>query len=154
MTARLVAALLACLLLLPAGVAVARCPKTSVADVEDEVMCVACQVPLDVATESPQAARERAFVRTLVARCRSKAQIKQALVAQLGPEVLASPPDHGFGAAAYLVPLLALVLGGATGAGALARRRGAPAGGPASPPAALSRADAARLARDLERSRG
>jgi cytochrome c-type biogenesis protein CcmH len=150
---RLAAALVAILVLLPAGVAVARCPKTSEADVEDEVMCVACQVPLDVATESPQADRERAFVRAQVARCRSKAQIKRALVAQLGPEVLASPPHHGFGAAAYLVPLLALVLGGATVAGALARRRGASEGGPA-PPAALSGADAARLARDLERSRG
>jgi cytochrome c-type biogenesis protein CcmH len=150
---RLAAALVAILVLLPAGVAVARCPKTSEADVEDEVMCVACQVPLDVATESPQADRERAFVRAQVARCRSKAQIKRALVAQLGPEVLASPPHHGFGAAAYLVPLLALVLGGATVAGALARRRGAPAVESAPPPA-LSRADAARLAADLERSRG
>jgi cytochrome c-type biogenesis protein CcmH len=149
----LVAALVAFMLLLPTGVAIARCPQTSVADVEDEVMCVACQVPLDVATESPQAARERAFVRAQVARCRSKAEIKRALVAQLGPQVLASPPDDGFGAAAYLVPLLALVLGGVTVAGALARRRRAPATGSAPPPA-LSRADAARLAADLERSRG
>jgi cytochrome c-type biogenesis protein CcmH len=150
---RLAAALVAILVLLPAGVAVARCPKTSQADVEDEVMCVACQEPLDVATESPQADRERAFVRAQVARCRSKAQIKRALVAQLGPEVLASPPHHGFGAAAYLVPLLALVLGGATVVGALARRRGAPAAG-SDPAPALSRADAARLAADLERSGG
>jgi cytochrome c-type biogenesis protein CcmH/NrfF len=43
-----------------------------------------------------------------VRRCQTKAQIEHRLVAEFGSEVLASPSSHGFGATAWLVPLLAL----------------------------------------------
>jgi len=95
------------------GLAAAACPKTSVADIEDEVMCPVCGTPLALATEAPQANRERAFVLELVERCRSKAQIKAALVDQFGPRVLAMPRREGFDLAAYSVPLLALLAAGA-----------------------------------------
>jgi cytochrome c-type biogenesis protein CcmH/NrfF len=88
--------------------ATAAAPKTSVTDIEDEVMCVACGVPLDIA-ESPQATRERAYIRGLVAQGKSKDEIKTELVATYGDRVLATPKDSGFGLAAYLVPI-ALVL--------------------------------------------
>jgi cytochrome c-type biogenesis protein CcmH len=86
----------------------ASCPKTTLADIEDEVMCPVCGVPLGLA-EAPQAERERAFIRSLIARCRSKQEIKRALAAQYGPKVLALPEDRGFNVAAYLVPVLAIL---------------------------------------------
>ena len=45
---------------LPAAPAPAA-PQTSIADVEDEVMCPICGTLLELA-ESPQAQRERAFI--------------------------------------------------------------------------------------------
>ncbi|HEX2085478.1 MAG TPA: cytochrome c-type biogenesis protein CcmH [Solirubrobacteraceae bacterium] len=84
-------------------------PKTSLPDVEDEVMCVTCNVPLNIA-ESPQADAQREEVRRLVAQGLTKEQVKDRLVAQYGEDVLALPEEDGVGAAAYLVPI-AVVLG-------------------------------------------
>jgi cytochrome c-type biogenesis protein CcmH len=83
-------------------------PRTSLAALDDEVMCTACGLPLSLAPDSPQAQNERALIVRLVARCQTKAQIKDRLVDEFGSEVLASPPSHGFGATAWLVPLLGL----------------------------------------------
>ncbi len=74
-------------------------------------MCVTCKIPLMVA-ESMQANREREYIRKLIARGDSEAQIRREMVAQYGPAVLGLPQDSGFGVAAYLVPV-AVVLGGA-----------------------------------------
>ena len=38
------------------------CPETSLGDLEDEVMCPVCGTSLGLATEAPQAQRERAFI--------------------------------------------------------------------------------------------
>ncbi len=100
------AALLATALLalaLPA-VAVAKCPQTTLGDVEDEVMCPVCGTPLELASEAPQAERERALITRLVDDCQTKEQVKARLVAEYGDEVLALPDDEGFDLAAYLVP--------------------------------------------------
>lgn len=83
-------------------------PRTSLAALDDEVMCTACGLPLALAPESPQAQNERALIVRLVNRCHTKAQIKTRLVAEYGSEVLASPPSHGFDMTAWLVPLLGL----------------------------------------------
>ena len=77
-------------------------------------MCEACGVPLELATESPQAEQERDYIRTLIARGLTKQEILDELVDQYGPEILATPGDDGFDLAAWIVP----------GAGARARRRG------------------------------
>ena len=108
---RALAGLVAALALLgPATpVALAACPQTSVADIEDEVMCPICGTPLSLAIEAPQARREREFIIERVERCQSKAQVKAALVAEFGAGVLAVPEDEGVGRAAWLVPLLVLV---------------------------------------------
>jgi cytochrome c-type biogenesis protein CcmH/NrfF len=103
-----------------APVAAARCQQTTLSDIEDEVMCSVCGVPLGLA-DAPQADRERAFVKSLIHRCRSKREIKSALAAQYGRSVLALPENAGFNAAAYLVPALALLA--ATGGIALATAR-------------------------------
>ena len=94
------------LLALPAGPAIA---KTTVQDVEDEVMCPICGTLLEL-SDSPQARREKVYVAKLVAEGRPKAEIKDALVGQYGPAVLALPEATGFDLSAYLVPVIGLVV--------------------------------------------
>jgi cytochrome c-type biogenesis protein CcmH len=83
--------------------------RVSFNDVEDEVMCVVCGTPLNL-SDSPQADRERAYIRRLIAQGDSKAQIKDKLKAQYGPAVLALPQDSGFDLAAYVVPIALFVV--------------------------------------------
>ncbi len=49
--------------------ALAQCPQTTLGEVEQEVMCPICGTPLALATEAPQAQRQRAFINERVARC-------------------------------------------------------------------------------------
>src|SRR5439155_22827067 len=88
--------------------AAASCPRTTLGDIEDEVMCLECGVPLDVATASLQAQQERTFITRQIAACRTKDQIKASLAAQYGDRVLATPKAKGIGLAAYLVPAAGL----------------------------------------------
>ena len=148
---RVLALIAVALLLAPTAASAAACPKTSLADVEDEVMCPVCGVPLGLATESPQAQRERAFIQREAEACKSKQQIKSELVSQFGDRVLALPPDKGFNVAAYLVPL-AIVLAGAAAIGTIViRRRRSPVGTTTPMTPALAGDDAKRLEADLER---
>ena len=143
------ATVLAMLALAAPAAAAADCPKTTLGDVEDEVMCPVCGTPLALSTEAPQAQRERELIQRLVARCRSKQEIKDALVAQYGESVLSTPDDEGFDLAAWLVPGAALLLGGlAVGFAALRWRRRRDPAGAASPPAPAAER---RLDSDLER---
>jgi cytochrome c-type biogenesis protein CcmH len=128
----------------------AGCPRTTIGDVEDEVMCPVCGTPLNLATEAPQANREREFIQRLIDRCRSKDQVKQALAAQFGDRVLATPDDKGFDLAAYLVPALALLFGGSGIAFAATRWRRRREPDEPAPPAPAGAAKA-RLDSDLER---
>jgi cytochrome c-type biogenesis protein CcmH/NrfF len=120
--------------------------------IERQVMCVTCKIPLNVA-ESPQANRERAFIRGLIAQGRGEAQIKSALVAEYGPAVLALPSAKGFELTAYIVPAaVVLALVGVLAAllpGWRRRARAQGARGEATP--RLSAPDAARLQADLDR---
>jgi cytochrome c-type biogenesis protein CcmH len=83
--------------------AAAKCPQTSLAQIEKEVMCPVCGTPLALA-EAPQAKRERKLIADLIAQCQSKTAIKERLVKEFGEAVLATPNNSGFGRAAYLVP--------------------------------------------------
>ncbi len=143
---------IAATLLAPPAAALAQCPRTSVADVEDEVMCPVCGTPLALATETPQAVRERRFIFDLVEQCKSKEEIKTALAAEFGDSVLALPDDEGFEAAAYVVPaLVGLAAVGAIGfAVSRWRRRPSAAGDPGDAGRATSE-DSARLEADLKR---
>ena len=118
---RALLAALAVALLVPAGAVAASCPQTSVGDLEDEVQCLECGVPLQLATESPQANRQRALIGRLADSCRSEDEIKDRLVAEFGPRVLTTPDDEGFDLVAWLVPIGAL-LAAAFGIGLTARR--------------------------------
>jgi cytochrome c-type biogenesis protein CcmH/NrfF len=96
-------------LVLAAPAAAAPVPQTTTNAIEAEVMCPVCGTLLELA-ESPQAKREKVFVAKLVAEGRSKAEVKDALVAQYGPSVLALPKASGFDLSAYLVPILAIAV--------------------------------------------
>jgi cytochrome c-type biogenesis protein CcmH len=123
----------------------------SLVDVEDEVMCTTCNVPLNVAN-SPQADRERALIRTLIARGLDKPQIKAALVSQYGEDVLALPDSAGFGLTAYAVPVgLLAVLAGGLALLLPSWRRRSPTGIGDGGAATLSEGDARRLDDDLGR---
>jgi cytochrome c-type biogenesis protein CcmH/NrfF len=92
-----------------AGPVAAATPQTTLNDVEDEVMCVSCGVPLNIA-DSPQADRERAFIADQVALGKSKAQIKEAMVQEYGNRVLAQPDSKGFNITNWLIPLAVVVV--------------------------------------------
>jgi len=134
-----------------ATAAVAACPQTSLADLEDEVMCTVCGTTLGLATEAPQAQRERAFILAQVERCRSKEEIKASVVAEYGPEGLADPEAEGFSLAVYLVPVLVILGGGGAVALAALRWRRGRATGPNQPVPSAPTADASRLDEDLGR---
>lgn len=137
-------------LVAPVAATAADCPKTTLAAVEADVMCPVCGTPLGLATEAPQANRQRAFIQRLVERCRSEDEIKEILVAQYGPGVLALPEAEGFNLGAYLVPALAVLLG--AGGIAVAARRWRGGGGRGGPPGpAEETAAGKRLDADLER---
>ena len=93
----------------PTAPALAATPQTTLADIEDEVMCPICGTLLELA-EAPQAQRQKVFIAGLIAEGRTKAEIKDALVAEYGPAVLAQPEGSGFNLSAYLVPLIAFVV--------------------------------------------
>lgn len=134
------------------AVAYAVTPRTTLPAIERQVMCVTCKIPLNVA-ESSQANRERVFIRGLISEGKTEAQVKDALVSQYGPAVLALPSAEGFDLAAYLVPaavVLALI--------ALLvvllpswRRHARTQAGEATEAPTLSDSDAARLDADLKR---
>jgi cytochrome c-type biogenesis protein CcmH len=95
--------------LLVTAVAGAAAPRASFNDVEDEVMCVTCNVPLNIA-ESPQAERQKEAIRRYIAQGLDKEQIKDRLKATYGPDVLALPEAGGFNLAAYAVPVAVIGL--------------------------------------------
>jgi cytochrome c-type biogenesis protein CcmH/NrfF len=146
----LLAATAIALVLAHAPAAVLAAPA-SLVDIEDEVMCTTCNVPLNIA-DAPQAERERAFIRRLIARGLDKQHIKAALVAEYGEDVLALPDSGGIGWTAYAIPfaLLALLAGGLALLLPSWRRR-SPQGIGDSSEAKLSDADARRLDDDLGR---
>jgi len=130
-------------------------PRASFNDVEDEVMCDTCNVPLNIA-ESDRADQERAAIRKLIASGLTKQQILDELERTYGPGILAKPQDSGFSLAVWWVPV-AVVLGLAALLAALLprwRRRGSGGGGDgggARQAPALSPADERRLDEDLAR---
>ena len=139
------AALIALLVTAPG--AIAQDQQASLPDIEDEVMCPICGTTLEL-SESPQAERERELIRDLIDQGRDKEEIKDALVAEYGEDVLASPGDEGFDLSAWLVP----ALGGLLAIFAvtltlvrLARRNRAESGGSGE----IDPADANRLERDI-----
>jgi cytochrome c-type biogenesis protein CcmH len=123
--------------------------RASLTEIEKQVMCPVCGTLLQLA-ESPQAQRERVFIRGLIASGKTEGQIKDALVAEYGNEVLALPQDSGFDLSAYLVPIVAFVVAAvALAIGVLRWRRSGGSGDLA--PQGPGAEDAERLEADLSR---
>jgi cytochrome c-type biogenesis protein CcmH len=152
MFARLLA-LLAVAALVAAPSAGAATPRASFNDLEDEVMCDVCNVPLNIA-ESPRAEQQRREIKAMIAKGMTKGQIKAELVRRYGPGILASPQDHGFSLAAYIVPIavvVALLAGLAILLPRWRRRRPAGTSAEEDDGPELSAADRRRLDEDLAR---
>ncbi|MCB0877063.1 MAG: cytochrome c-type biogenesis protein CcmH [Solirubrobacterales bacterium] len=153
---RLLTIITALALLLPATASAQSNPEpqASLPDIEDEVMCTICGTALQL-SDSPQAERERAFINDLIAQGKTKDEIKDALVDEYGPAVLAVPDGKGFDLTAWILPglgmLVALVLIGL--AAMRWRRAGAAAAASRaeSPPPEIDREDAERLKADIGR---
>ena len=133
-----------------AGPAETEGAQTSLADIEDEVMCPICGTTLQL-SQSPQADRERAFIQRQIAEGRTKEEIKDALVAEFGPEVLALPGSKGFDLAAWLVPGAAILLAAVGIAVGLWRWRRARPGPPPAAAAGPDGSESKRLDADLAR---
>jgi cytochrome c-type biogenesis protein CcmH len=144
MTRALVCVLLA-LVLVPGALAGEEHPgeRPTLADLEGEVMCPVCNTTLDQSS-SPAARQIKNFIARRIEAGDSKDQIKDNLVAEYGPQILAAPPTEGFDLLAWLLPLVGLV-GGALVLAALAwrwsRRRDPPGESPALSPALERRVD-------------
>ena len=93
------------LVLVPA--AGAACP--TVADLENELICPTCKTTLDQ-SDAPVARQIKAIVARRVADCVSKQRIKDELVADFGPSVLAAPPRKGFHWLAWVLPPIGLLV--------------------------------------------
>ena len=72
-------------------------------------MCPVCGTALNLSF-SPQADRERAFIRHEIAQGKTEDEIIDDLVAQYGTSVLAEPPKSGFDLTAWLVPGIAIII--------------------------------------------
>jgi cytochrome c-type biogenesis protein CcmH len=153
--ARAALAAILALALLAAAPAQGAAPRASQTGIESEVMCPVCGTLLELA-ESPQALREKAFVKRLVAEGKTAAEVKQALVAQYGDAVLALPRGSGFSLSAYVVPIVAFAIAAAALAFGVMRWRRAgggrgSGGSSGSRPAGPSAEDSDRLDADLAR---
>ena len=93
-----------------AGPAAAACP--TLADLEGEVMCPQCKTTLDQ-SDAPVAREIKGFIQQRAEACVPEGQIKDELVAQFGPAVLAAPPREGLHWLAWLLPIIGLLVGAA-----------------------------------------
>lgn len=142
-------ALVAFAALAPAAMAEQR---ASLTEIEKQVMCPVCGTLLQLA-ESPQAQREKAFIRRLIVEGKTESQIKDALVAEYGDEVLALPQGSGFSLSAYVVPIVAFIVAAvALAIGVMRwRRAGSGKGEEGAPSVGPNGEDAERLDADLAR---
>ena len=95
--------------LVVAGAGLAATPPRA-ADLEAEIVCPVCETTLDQ-SNAPVAQRMKLFIRERIAAGDTEQEIKDALVAQFGPGVLATPRKSGFGLLAWALPLAALAAG-------------------------------------------
>lgn len=98
------AALVAALALALATSAWASEQRPTSAELESEIVCPICDTTLDT-SNAEIARRMKMFIRVRIAAGDTKSEIKDSLVEQFGPRVLAVPPREGFNWLAWLLPL-------------------------------------------------
>jgi cytochrome c-type biogenesis protein CcmH len=135
---------LAAVLAFPA--AAQACNGWSEPGMETQLMCPTCHQVLAY-SQSSIASNIRSHLQTWCSAGWTSSRVKDRLIAQFGPEILASPPKSGFDLLAWVIPGAALA-GGVIVASALALRwRGRR--GPPPPPPHIDAAIAARIDADL-----
>ncbi len=108
---------LAVVLALLAAAAVAASPAAaseqhpSLAEMEGLIMCPTCKGQTLEESTAPAAERVRTFIRARIRAGDTRSEIEDKLVDQYGAGILASPPAHGFGLLAWVLPLAGLGLG-------------------------------------------
>ena len=145
---RLALAAAAIAALVVAGAAAASEQRPTLAELEGELICPTCQTTLDQSS-APVADQMRAIIRERIRAGDTKSEIKDRLVADYGPEVLAAPPKRGFDLLAWVLPVLGLAVA-AILVGAAAWRWSR-AGGEAVAAAAAAGPGSAALEPELER---
>lgn len=133
--------------------AAAATPQANLPEIEDEVMCPICGTLLGL-SRAPAAERQRVFIRKLINEGATEQEIKDALVVEYGPQVLALPDDEGINVWAYIVPVAIFVIAALAVLWAVIswrrnRRREPP--GPGSPSGGPTADDSSRLDRDMAR---
>jgi len=146
---RLVPIVLLALLLAPAARASDRHPTLS--ELEGEVMCPVCGTTLDQSS-SPAAQQIERLIAARIASGDTKTQIKDRLVAEYGPAILAAPPHKGFGLVAWWLPVAGIVAAAAVVAVGARRWARAREPAPVGPP--LDAASERRLDDELRRFEG
>jgi cytochrome c-type biogenesis protein CcmH len=98
------------LALAPAAFASERHPTLS--ELESEVMCPVCNTTLDQSS-SPAARQIETVISQRIAAGDTRSEIKELLVAEYGPQILAAPPKKGFDLLAWLLPIGGVLAGAA-----------------------------------------
>jgi cytochrome c-type biogenesis protein CcmH len=134
---------------LAAPSAALACNGWSEQDMQTQLMCITCRVPIDQ-SESAFAQHVRSFLHQKCVAGWTGSQVKDTLVNRFGEEILAAPPKHGFSLLAWLVPG-AVLLAGIGIAATLALRWSRSRSGPPRPPpeGEFDAALAARIDADL-----
>ena len=98
------------LALVPAALASEQHPSQT--ELEGEAMCPVCNTTLDQSS-SPAARQIKALISRRIAAGDTKSEIKDRLVAEYGPQILAAPPRKGFDLLAWLLPIAGVLVGAA-----------------------------------------
>lgn len=85
-------------------------PKTTLEEVEKELMCSTCRVPL-AQSDAPQAQQERQTIERLIAEGKTKDQIIDEMVLIYSETVLINPPEANVRTLRWLVPAIAALIG-------------------------------------------
>jgi cytochrome c-type biogenesis protein CcmH len=144
---RLALVALVALAVVPAALASEARP--TLADLEDEIMCPVCPGETLEQSSSPAALQVERLIAVRIRAGDSKQEIKDRLVDQYGPKILAAPPKEGFDLLAWVLPLV-----GAAGAAlvlAFAAWRWSRGREPPPPGAALDPESERRVDRELAR---
>lgn len=110
--------LLTVLVLLAQGAAATASAQQPTPNVDAQVLsiaknlyCPVCTgVPLDVC-DTQACLQWRALIREKLLAGENEAQIRQYFITQYGDRVLGAPPPEGFNLSAYILPVLALLIG-------------------------------------------